>query len=191
MAKSVVSKEDFTKRYINGEFGNRSPTWKSVQEWYNSRVWNNHFHFDENLYHLRNRAKGGKTFYNLRCQTLRDWYLLDEGSWTREPNWYVSMMAPTKDTIIQGEVQRTTEGLYLWKSQEPLPMREALKKNSQHLTGLTARSFLETYMNGKSYEWLQYLLDEYLDHVVEFSTYEYCWGTDPGFNTVFWEVRKY
>ena len=97
--KPVLTKQDFVRRYAKGEFGNASPTWLTVNDWYDSRVWDQSFHFDDNRYHLRNRVKGGMTFYNLRCSELRDWK--HRTTWVHQPNWYVSAMAPTETTLIQ------------------------------------------------------------------------------------------
>ena len=62
---------------------------------------------------------------------------------------------------------------------------------SYSLRGLSATQILQAKMNDLSWQWLNYLLEEYPDHVVEFSCFSKCWGTVPGYNTVFWEVRRY
>jgi hypothetical protein len=189
--KKVLTKKSFTERYTQGEFGNASPTWATPIEWYNSRIKHNLFYFDSKLYHLRNRIKGGHTVYNLQCRQLKD--AVDMCPWVSEPNWYVSEMAPTELTLLQGEVNRTTNGIYLQASRECVPMRQALANthNVFHLFGINAKITLKRYLNDWSYEWLMQLLDVYTGHTVEFSTYSKCWGTVPGFNTVFWEVRAY
>jgi hypothetical protein len=70
-------------------------------------------------------------------------------------------------------------------------MREGLAKDGKQVYGATAARLMREFLNDKSFEWVQYLLDSYPDHVVEFSTYDVEWGTVPGHNTVFWEIRKY
>lgn len=187
--RPVLTKTDFAKRYNENEFGNRSPTWDSVNDWYKERGEGILHVTDRRLYHLRNRIKGGSTYYNLECWRLYDWF--NQVNWVHEPNWYVSEMAPTELTLIQGEVQRNELGLYLKYSDEPLTMREALAKRELTATNLSAKLILQKYLDNNSYEWLQYLLDTYDNHVIEFSTYSKCWGTVPRFNTVFWEVRLY
>ena len=100
-------------------------------------------------------------------------------------------MAPTLRTVIQGEVMEGPWGLNLTWTAVKKPMRDALAVTSLYNNGLYAKLLLRKHMNDLSYEWLQYLLETYPDHVVEFSVYDYCWGTVPGHNTVFWEVRRY
>jgi hypothetical protein len=70
-------------------------------------------------------------------------------------------------------------------------MRDALKEESHEAHGLKAKMLLEHYLDAPSYNWLLGLLEWYPDHVVEFSCYGKKWGTVPGFNTIYWEVRKY
>jgi hypothetical protein len=106
-------------------------------------------------------------------------------------NWYCSEMAPTDLTLLQGEVMRGVWGLGLYYTTVAKPMRDALAVQSRTARGIIAMSILQRFMDNNSYEWLQYLLDEYHDHVIEFSTYGQNWGTLPNYNTVFWEVRQY
>jgi hypothetical protein len=70
-------------------------------------------------------------------------------------------------------------------------MRDALRERGKSVGGIIAVSLLRYYLCPQSYDWLQYLFDAYPDHIVEFSTYSVEWGTVPGHNTVFWEIRQY
>jgi hypothetical protein len=72
-----------------------------------------------------------------------------------------------------------------------LPMREALVVESKTTVGIQAKMLLDWALNSASREWLDYLLDTYKDHVIEFSAFDCCWGTVPRQNAVWWEVRKY
>lgn len=179
MKPPVLTKRDFVKRYNQGEFGNRSPTWDSIKEFLEDfeGIWT------DALFHVRNRSPGGKTYYN---QTLKD-----IATKTYVGDYYVSEMAPTESTILQGEVCRNTDGLHLRYSRVKKPMRDALAEAQHHVSRITSIFLLQEVMNQKSFDWLMYLLDEYQDHTVEFSVYDKCWGTIPGYNTVYWEVRKY
>lgn len=177
--KSIKTKADFCRRYAAGEFGNHAPTWETLIEFAASRY--------RGLVHLRNRVAGGETFYN-----LDDFEALCKWASFKDPSqFYCSAMAPTHLTLIQGEVQRGLWGLDLVYSTVRLPMRDSLRVGMRIAQGLTADVLLRKYMNQQSYEWLQYLLDEYEGHVTEFSVYDCEWGTVPGYNTVFWEVRMY
>lgn len=182
--KPVKTKQDFVRRYQLGEFGNRSPTWEA-NEWL--RI--GQVVKSNTLFHLRNKAIGGKTYYNLMPSDL--YSSLCAIPENERHNWYVSEMAPTDKTLVQGEVSRTSEGLYFRYTTEKLPMREALEKSQCHAYGIMAKSLLQKYLCPKSYEWLSYLLDTYEDHIVELSAYSVFWGTVPGHNAVFWEVRSY
>lgn len=174
----VLSKADFARRYKEGEFGNASPTWDTVDEFCKS---------DRNgIFHLRNRRSGGPTLYNT------NWHeIVDVAASMPEEDFYVSEMAPHHLGTIQGEVSATPEGLYLMWTWAKKPMRESLADTRFHYLGLETVLILQHYFNPLSFDWLLVLLDRYPDHVVEFSCFSQNWGTLPRYNVVFWEVRKY
>lgn len=193
----VLSKADFVERYLAGEFGNASPSWSTVKD-----LWDwgcKEFGTGENarpttgLYHLRNRIAGGPTYYNLGwSEAIARW---SEFAAAGQKNWYCSMMAPTEETLINGEVQQTQFavegrcGLDLYYSRVAKPMRASLLEGGRQVSGIIARLTLEYFLDPSSYDWVMELLQLYPDHVVEFSTYAVNWGTIPGRNTVIWEVR--
>lgn len=183
----VKTKKDFVRRYSEGEFGNASPTWNGWNEFWADWKMENL----DKLYHIRNRIAGGPTYYDVEGGAVGNRWsdLLAKG--VTADSLYISEMAPTHLTLIQGEVRRSVNHLDLYYSQYVAPMRESLLKGGQQVYGLKAGILLKHFLNTSSYEWLNYLLDEYEDHVVEFSTYAKCWGTVPRMNTVFWEVRLY
>lgn len=177
----VLTKRDFVRRYAQGEFGNRAITWNTLGELFASDY--------SGLVHLRNRAIGGKTWYNISpAKALRLW-----SSASSLDDWYCSAMAPHEYNLLQGEVQQAWDGgLVLTYSRAlALPMRDALQASCLTATGLMVVSLLRQYLNPVSYDWLQELLDLYPGHVVEFSAFSRKWGTLPQYNTVFWEVRSY
>ena len=179
----VLTKRDFVRRYAEGEFGNASPTWNNIQEWKADGC-------PPGMFHIRNRVVGALTFYNIPAGQLA-------GAWDSHIHFdgldpyqlYISAMAPTEKTLIQGEVMMGSRGLELFYSTIKKPMRDALKQQSRTACGIMACSLLRTHLCPNSYEWLHVLLERYPFHVVEFSTYSTKWGTLPNFNTVFWEVR--
>lgn len=182
----VNSKQDFVRRYRQGEFGNCSPTWEGISEFIAANFG------QYPLIHLRNRVAGGFTLYNVPWERVRDKSreAVNKGAITWE-NLYYSAMAPTEKTVLQGEVMQTEKGLSLFYSCLPLPMREALLKDGRQVYGSKAVTTIQYYMNALDYDWLGVLFDRYPMHVVEFSTYSIEWGTLPGYRTVFWEVRNY
>ena len=188
----VLSKKQFARMYKEGVFGNASPTFDTLEE---AMAFPEFGTPGYHLWHIRNRVAGGKTYYNVPWIELdREWHKLSNKS-----QWYISCMAPTERTIIQGEVMRLPIssgcpfdlGLHLYYSTVRKPMRDALAEKSHSVSGILSYSLLKGSLCPKSLEWLEHLLDEYPNHVVEFSTYEIEWGTVPGFNTVFWECRMY
>jgi hypothetical protein len=180
--RPVLTKKDFVDRYSRGEFGNHATTWLTLRQYHISGYCG--------LVHLRSRVAGGPTYYNLTSAAL--WITLNKVS-TRSDylNWYVSAMAPTSKTLFQGEVTRGLWGLELTYTHVAKPMREALEQSTRTTRGLEANLLLQHYLCPNSWDWMNVLLERYNDHVVEFSTYSEQWGTLPGYNTVFWEVRKY
>lgn len=170
------------RRYTAGEFGNAAPTWLTLDDYLASGY--------DGLVHIRNVIAGGPTWYNVPAAQVADRYrrlarLYGAGS------LYLSAMAPTADTVLQGEVARSVRHLDLFYSTAAEPMRIALAQSGRHAYGLRAKVILDTYMDAPSRGWLDWLLDTYPDHTVEFSVYSRPWGTVPGYRTVFWEVRRY
>lgn len=180
----VLSKTSFVGRYKAGEFGNASPTWDSFFDWHNEHLGGNKLE----QFHIRNRIAGAQTWYNVsKAQMAEAW---NEATELYEPNQlYISAMAPLH--LLNGELIRDHTGLRLFYSTVRKPMRDSLKEGGREATGLAAKLIIEQFMNVDSYEWAMALLDRYPDHVVEFTVVDRCWGTVPGFNTLFWEVRKY
>lgn len=195
MYKPVLTKADFTLRYQAGEFGNASPTWHKPDDFlaYGQREFGSEP--SVGLYHLRNRIAGGATYYNLRwSETVARWLEQEQ-----KEQWYVSAMCPTEKTIFQGEVAQTSEwatlngryGLDLFYSTVAKPMRQSLVEGGKRVHGVTATMLLRHYLTPSDYDWLQYLLDEYQYHVIEFTALSVYWGTVPGSKCLIWEVRTY
>lgn len=184
---AVLTKADFVRRYQRGEFGNASPTWDTPEEW-DAYAFPGFGFVVDGLYHLRNRVSAGITYYNM---TPLDIVMVWRHKVKKQSEWYVSAMAPTALTLFQGEVCQSPQHLWLRYSTLPLTMREALSKKQHHEYGIMAVQLLRRYLCPNSYDWLNYLLSAYPGHVVEFSTYSTNWGTIPGYNTVYWEVRNY
>ena len=187
--RPVLTKVDFVERYAAGEFGNASPTWNSLEEWKADHP--NPQGLVDSLYHIRNRVAGASTWYNVTDISVPCYWRQAIERGYHPSQLYISQMAPTKLTLFQGEVQRGIWGCDLLYTTVQKPMRDALREQSTSINGVLALFLLRRFLCSNSYEWLQHLLDTYEDHVVEFSTYSVEWGTVPGYNTVFWEVRRY
>lgn len=182
--RPVLTKRDFVVRYAAGEFGNAAPTWDLLSECLNSGY--------SGRVHIRNRIAGGPTWYNIPMNQLDMAYKKLREMGVKVKNMYFSAMAPHHENVIQGEVQQSNKHLdLLYTDVKNHPMREALEIRQRNVSGAQATIVLRSCLCGNSYEWLNFLLESYPDHVIEFSTFNRFWGTVPRFNTVFWEVRKY
>lgn len=176
MFQPVLSKRDFSTRYRRGEFGNSSPTWETPSELAASGYFG--------LAHLRNRVVGGATYYNLTAEEALDRWLKEQD----RTAWYVSAMAPACYTL-NAEVLQTERHLDVHYSLVNAPMRQALASEPRWVDGIMAVLLLRKYLCPNSLEWLYELLERYPGHVVELSSFTREWGTIPGYNTVYWEVR--
>lgn len=181
----VLSKRDFVRRYSAGEFGNASPTWQGYDDWV---LRDSRFH--SGLFHIRNRVAGAQTWYDVPTERMAvSW---EQATRLFDPSQlYISAMAPTAQTLFQGEVQQSERYLDLRYTTVRKPMRDALREREHSVSGILAIQLLRHYLCGNSFEWLLLLLQRYPHHVIEFSTFAVKWGTVAGFNTVFWEVRMY
>lgn len=179
----VTTKADFIRRYRNGEFGNGPPTWNTIEEFLQSGY--------KGLIHIRNRVAGGPTWYDVPANEV--WLRFTEiCAQHNGASFYFSAMCPTHLTTFQGEVCLNEIGQYaLHYSVVPKPMRQSLEEGGRHCTGLKAKLLISTYMNAVSLSWLEWLLDAYPQHVVEFTCLSRCWGNMAGYNTLFWECRLY
>lgn len=174
----VRSKQEFLYRYLQGEFGNRTETWLTQDEFLGVEY--------DGLVCLRSRQIGGDCHYDLTPEdALRIWNSLLKGG------YYLSAKAPDDKLTFQGEVVQSAKSLNLLFSTVKLPMREALASSSENVNGAVAQLMLEYYLNPKSMDWLNHLLVEYPLHAIEFSCYSCYIGNLRGFNTLFWEVRHY
>jgi len=179
--RAVTNKADFYSRFYAGEFGNHGPMWSSLESWESSGY--------RDPIAIRTLKPGGRCDYNIpRDQVYARTKEFRSQGW-QDLNW--SAMAPTGRTLVQGEATIVAGGLSLYVSRVKLPMRDALREGGFHLAGVLAAGLLRGACDPDSYDWLQHLLDNYPDHVVEFSVFECCWGVIDNRNTVIWEVRKY
>ena len=180
----VLTKHDFVKRYKAGEFGNHAPTWNALEEYQNAGY--------KGMVHLRNRQASGTTIYNVPDYRVKENWDAMLKAGILPSDIYISAMAPHEKNVIQGEVFQSTRHYTLFYSRQVgLPMRDALQKDGNQVHGIMVLTMLRECLDVRSMLWLEDLLQNYPGHVVEFSTFSEQWGTLPGFNTCFWEVRNY
>ncbi len=96
---------------------------------------------------------------------------------------------PNDQRLIQGEICYDPD-ITLTYSFIQAPLSDALKQESHHTHGATARAILRHYLRPNSLEWLEYLLETYDGAVVEFTEFVSPQGVlkDP---LVIWEVRHF
>lgn len=185
--RPVLTKRDFVRRFREGEFGNASPTWDTPDDflrWGSCFLPKGSSERVKTRFHLRSRIAGGATHYNLFwSQCVARWVEQEQPR-----DWYVSEMAPNC-YLLNAEVMQSERGLDLYYSTVNKPMREALAEKSLSVSGILSVLTLRRFLCPNSLEWLYVLLDRYKGHVIELSTFARQWGTLPGYNTCFWEVR--
>lgn len=186
---SVDSKRDFVRRYQRGEFGNCSPTYDSLDEFFAEP------HPTDALYHIRNRVPQGKTFYDVPTRQVPSiWKYATTELNIRPADLYISAMCPTERTLYQGYLGNKDPVKALWEfhwTDVKRPMRDALAERSHIYYGPWGPTMAKSKMTPVSADWLDFLIQEYPGHVIEFTVLEVCWGTVPHHNTLFWEVRNY
>lgn len=184
--RPVLSKRDCTARWARGEFGNKIPSWPSVEAFIEEP------NPPDDTFTVRCTVPGSPfCAYNLARHEVLAMAaeFVEEGADYR--TLYVNQSATNDELLtLQGEVMRGPRGLELRYSTARKKMRLALAEDEHNAHGLTALEILRSRLDATSLEWLEHLLDEYPDHVVEFSTWS-CPMGDLGWNTIFWEVRKY
>lgn len=96
---------------------------------------------------------------------------------------------PNDQRLIQGEICYYPD-IALTYSFVQRPLSDALKQESHHVSGASARAILRHYLHQESIEWLEHLLEKYQDAVVEFTEFRVPQGVLKEC-LVIWEVRHF
>ena len=128
--------------------------------------------------------------YHVPYEMLHE--VLDANHLCHRTDIVYSESPPDEMRVIQGELTRSPYcGLFFKYTFAPLPMRSAFDQGSfQYAEGLRAKLLLEHYVDPSSLDDLYELLDEYPDHVIEFSSFAVPVGV-LGRLAVIWECRLY
>ena len=136
---------------------------------------------------IRLKQSGGHTRFNLTPDEVRaELAKLSLGSWN------VSPMLDDTQRVCYGHLINDVGGWRLHYSDDPKPCKLLPSKDGcteKHMTGLAARLYLRRIMDDVGWETLNWLLDEYPDHVVEFSVMASRLASFGPTNTIIWEVR--
>lgn len=183
---TIKNKQECYILYNNGFFGNKVKTWNSYDEIQDSNY--------TGLVSMRSRGKiinRKKVQYNILVKdipkVLNQWKTQDID--TTKINF--SKTPPDNQLILQGEITKTQEGLFLLYSTLKKPMNQALKEDEKFIQGLQANIILKEILTPSSYDDLIELLNMFPNDVVEFSCYEINLGNLPHRNMIIWEVRGY
>ena len=185
--KSINNKKDFYELWNQSHcpLGNRPRTFSSLEEALAFPT--------KNGLSLRYKGSAGSSIleHGLTHEQLgrRVQELINDGS-------QLSLMQFSEDfpkhstRLINGDVWRSEQGLYFNYSHKNNVLRYALRDDGRHAENTHALMLLRECLDGNSYDFLNYLLNEYENHVVEISAFD-CKVGVLGWNTIFWEVRNY
>lgn len=173
--------------FSDGMFGNNLKTYHSVDELLLYKNLNSII-----IMRYKGLSGGGYCYYNISVKDalhrLTRLSLLKKAEARR---FYFNETANDSKILIQGEISESERGIELRYSHYKQPMRIALEHEELNTYGLKAKSLLKHYMTPSSYDDLMEVISKYPNHVIEFSTWSYNFGSIPGRNTIVWEVRKY
>lgn len=174
----IKNKKTMYERLKRGDFGNVIQTWNNLDEMfldgYGGKIG------------IRSRKIGGVCIPETDLNVIIDF--MKDKDWK---DFIVYESPPNNVATIQGEVGYHNGELWLTYSTSHKPMREAFKIETKLSRGLSARHILKEYLWSASYDEIEYLLDTYDNHVVEFSAYSCALGIFKGRNAIIWEVRSY
>ena len=173
----IKTKQRNLDLWKSGRFGNTLRTWDCV--W--SAVGDPSY---SGPYVLRSRRPMFKVNYDLPTVAHLAEYVHD-----KYKDCYVNERMPDHLITIQGEIQRDQGGLYLFYSDLKGHMRPSLKKKPMEASGLVAKSLIEQAVPDHAGV-IWDLLEEYPDHVIEFSCFSRGVG-QLGWPLIVWEVRAY
>lgn len=147
------------------------------------------------------RASGysGDLVIRSRRSDSKCWYNIGLDAWLRGPvkalelnpgDFYFNEPIDPRTVLLNGEICRSEQHYTLFCSRVQDHMRPALRAGGEHLFGLTALLTLRAFACHRGLHVIEELLDEFPDHIVEFTCLSKPYGT-LGWRTVIWEVRNY
>lgn len=182
----VPNKNDYYRRFLAGEFGNRPICWTSLDAC---------LHDDRSRpavgIRYKERADRRFTSTDVPIEKLAETVQRFTAAGADPQKLVYSAQLPDGSQTFQGELVRTHQSWQLHYTLVPKPMYIALIEDSRHASGAAAIAILKHYMPPKDFDWLMFLTDAYPDSVIEFSVFSQFVGCEPGFKTIFWEVRNY
>jgi hypothetical protein len=181
---SVKTKKEHYALFEKGFFGNKARTWESYDEIKKSGY--------KGAVSIRTREKlGWKTKYQIPLIKIPEVLKELKQKKISEDQVIYNEYPPDDRLLFQGEIMRKEKGLYFYYTTIKKPMKKALLEQQKTITGIKALLMLKQNLTPSSYDDLMELLELFPDDIIEFSTYEICFGDLPFRNTIIWEVRGY
>jgi hypothetical protein len=188
MKRRLDNKRAFYRLWHAGAFGNKIRAWsrpEEVPQDFTGRI----------MLRAMNSPGGSALNRELPArEAVRVWK--EDRAAGRLPEWQGNETAPDDRAMLQGEILRDHEGLQVFATPRKaedvgklLRMRDVMPFARQY-TGLAAVLLLRRYLDPASLETVEELLNEWPDHVIEFTAFDGPLGTHNR-NTIIWEVRAY
>jgi hypothetical protein len=178
-ADRVTNKSAMKRRLASGEFGNTVRQWPTLERMRADG-------YAGPVYVRTNVVSDARKMFEVPAADVE---AIAHGHGVDLKGCHFYEAPPNDARVIQGEVYRSTFGLYLFYSLAKMPLRDALNTDGRHASPCAARAILDQYLSPESAEWVEMLLDRY-DGVVEFTEFNRRVG--PLKKTlVVWEVRHY
>lgn len=178
MTNRITTKGEMYRLLYGGRFGNYPQAWRSLDE-IRASGYSGHVSIRSvqtsnpvKLYHVPAEQLAGKVAALPQSH--------------REAGLVFSESPDDSKRTIQGE----WDGFNLTYSFAQAPMRLAFERQMLHADGPRARWLLKRYLDVSDYEWLDDLLHDFPNHVVEFSAFSCRVGTHRR-RMIVWEVRHY
>lgn len=175
----VETKAQMMDLLMQGAFGNTTRVWESIPAYLQSDF--------EGTVALRSLIPGGKMYPTLAREDIEGLLIGYEALF---PDYYVQEVVDASHYTFAGELKRDGVGYFLQSTTVKKPMREALRKQSHAYGNLCTLMVLDHYCEPEDKEHLMHLLDEYPEHVIEFT----CLDIPAGLlnrRMIVWEVRAY
>ena len=186
-SNAITTKRAHSRRYENGEYGNKLRTWLTVADVIKT---------GSPTVVLRYNSSGGAKFPKYGTGVplsevpalVRAW----KNAGAAEHMIAFNEEAPDSILTIQGEVVNDHEGWGFFCSTKPIKMRTAMGDvDTVQVRGLRALHLLRGHLSSGSFADLMELHDRFPDSVIEISAYSRSVGSIPQRNAVVWEVRNF
>jgi hypothetical protein len=191
--KEILNKKQFYEMYDKNLFGNKALAWNSYKEILDSS-WRGNICIRSKIGFARKKVR-----YNVPREKIAEIIKEFEEEGIKKESITFNQSMPDDFILIQGEVsssdfninEENSSPLRMRYSLIRKPMLLALAEKDEEVYGLKVLEILRHFLWENSYNNIMELLEEYPEHVIEFSAYNKEVGDIKGRNAVIWEVRKY